>query len=98
MNHNEELQAVERAIELLDTIGGYPTSPRFCEDAPASARSVGHLFTDEDRAVLEAAWAVMEAHSWTGPKWPPGGLHAAVARLRPGPGVEERLSAPLRDG
>ena len=56
-----------------------------------------HLLTDEDRAVLRAAWAVMEAHGWTGPKWPPGGLHAAVARLRPGPGLEERLSAPLRD-
>ena len=39
MNLNEELQAVERAIEVIDTIGGYPMSPRFREDAPASARS-----------------------------------------------------------
>ena len=89
MNLNEELQAVERAIEVIEEIGGYPpdpryVNPRFVDYVLASAQSVGHLFTEKDRAVLEAAWAVMEAHGWTGPKWPPDGLKDARRWLSDG--------------
>ena len=45
MNLNEELQAVERAIEVIEEIGGYPrdpryVNPRFVDYVLASALSV----------------------------------------------------------
>ncbi|MDD9987449.1 MAG: hypothetical protein OXQ31_14335 [Spirochaetaceae bacterium] len=72
----DDIQALTNAIELLTDIGADPMHREFREYAPEAARKAGRLpLNDDERAVLETGWTVMERHGWTAVgRWPRGGL------------------------